>query len=170
MSWQRRFFALALLLASLLIGLSSPDAASARSHGHLVTVSATKQGLVVTMSVRSGPYPRGAKVPVTWRLRNRSSGARVLWIANCHGPPYGVQVLNQSGRVVYPPPPVRSPGIGCVADNMAPALGPHMSEVRHDRVVLRGPLIRVLISYGVPQSSGDTHVILSTRAVRVGKF
>ena len=164
-----------LLVCSVLVlvaagtwSVTAPAHSVAAGHSTL-TASATKDGLTLTLRVARGPYPRGSALPVTLQLRNHSSGIRVLWVWSCHNPPYGVQVLSRSGRVVYPRPSPRASGLPCT-DNMAPALAPNRSSTYHVNVILDGPLIRGRIPFGVPKSTGDTVELLTTKTITVGDF
>ena len=163
---RRSIVGVIVLLGSVLLAGQTAGAAPMQRQ---VSVSASKAGLTLVMLLPGHTYPRGATVPVTLRLHNASSGIRVLWVWDCANPPYGAQVLNRSGRVVYPR---GNPAQGvrpCVG-NMAPMLAPGKTITYHLKVVLKGPLVRARIPFGVPAAGGDTHQILSTRAVRVGGF
>jgi hypothetical protein len=161
---QRSVIRIALWLLTLIATPGSTCAAStARSSGPF-TSTATAHGLVMTLTVPRTSYPRGALVRVKIVLHNVSTHDVGVLSPNAHQ----VEVLNRSGRTVFPPAMPYAPPLPGPRPAVRP-LGPGQTNATTEYVVMRGIHIRATQPYTPTWSPTITQArdTLTTRPIRL---
>ena len=155
------------VVVALVMGLLLPGRGGERAHQrhvHEIGVETLVHGLRLSLSVRKAGYPRNGLIRVRVSVRDVSGHDVALGSPDgCMDSP-GVQVVDEAGKVVYPPalPPIRGT---CGAVRNPLILGQGQVVTREVLVVLRGNRLQAVAV--IKRSAGPDGTFVKGQPIRL---